>query len=204
MLYPSRLLFNIPLRDPLVGDDSLSSNFLILNCYSSSILHQALNNREPRESKSTTTLTKFFRNATNESLAGSESAVNLAAHLCDQPFKKSSVTKDGFVQTPPSSDAVHFHGHVATEEHQINHMTIFYGSVPLQAHEVFSQNPTKHHSLMFSSAVLVLCGNWKLHFEYCSCFVESSTITCGYHNSDYHGSRVGELLGSFSSTSMSG
>lgn len=63
------------------------------------------------------------------------------------------MTKDGFVQTPPSSDAAHFHGHVATEEHQINHMTIFYGSVPLQAHEVFSQNPTKHHSLVFSSAV---------------------------------------------------
>lgn len=155
VLCPSKLLFNIPLHALPVGDEPLISRCPVVYCYSSTILGQAISHRKSRETDSVKGSLNFFGNPTDDSPAGAESATMLADYFHGQYFIESTATKDHFLQIIPSSDIIHFHGHVITDEHPLNHAMIFHGQTPLKAREVFALDLSKHHPLV----MLIGCGS---------------------------------------------
>lgn len=147
----SKLLFNVPLHALPVGEEPLSSKCPVVYCYSSNMLGQATSPRTFKRMESTKGSLTFFENPTDDSPAGAKSA----NHYRRQYFVQSTTTKDLFLQTAPSSDIIHFHGHVITDEHPLNHEMIFHGPTPLQTREVFALNLGKHNPLV----KLIGCGS---------------------------------------------
>jgi CHAT domain-containing protein len=155
VLCPSGLLFNIPLHALSVGDEPLISRCPVVFCYSGDMLEQTIRRKPFKRTESTEGSLNFFGNPTGDSPAGAESAIMLADYCHGQYFVESTATKDRFLQTNASSDIVHFHGHVVSDEHPLNHAMIFHGLSQLQAREVFAFDLSKHRPLV----TLIGCGS---------------------------------------------
>lgn len=138
-----------------IGEEPLILKCPVVYCYSSSILGQTLSSRASKRTDYTKSSLTFFGNPTSDSPAGAGSATILADKFHGQCFIESTATKDRFLQTTPYSDIIHFHGHVITDDHPLNHAMIFHGPTPLQAREVFALHLSKHNPLV----MLIGCGS---------------------------------------------
>jgi CHAT domain-containing protein len=154
ILCPTRILFKIPLHAIPVEDRTLLDQHPIVYTHSFEVLKQCLSRKKIVQRSEDLAMT-FIGNPTGDTPAGGESACHLAKEFGGCGFTRTEAQKQLFSVRCPTSQLMHFHGHVMVDAYPLNHAMIFHNGEELQAREVFKMDIHRSKPVI----VLIGCGS---------------------------------------------